>query len=37
MAPTTTTAGDTDTGTADFNLTAQEQYRTVTIAIRPAP
>ncbi|MDH3772499.1 MAG: hypothetical protein OET79_16125 [Nitrospirota bacterium] len=30
-----TTAGDT--GTSEFNLTAREQYRTVTIAIRPAP
>ena len=30
-----TTAGDT--GTSNFNLTAREQYRTVTIAIRPAP
>ncbi len=30
-----TTAGDT--GTSNFNLTAREQYRTITIAIRPAP
>ena len=29
------TAGDT--GTSTFDLTAKEQYRTITIAIRPDP